>query len=89
MLGRALLQHVYCKVLTLFSDVIEVLVEVLQVVGILLGLKGVVEALLHGIVLLHVLGELKGHSAISWTRPGLKQFDLLEVILVQSSCGVG
>lgn len=89
MLCCAFLQHVNRKVLTLLRNVIEVLVEVLDLVGVLLSLEGVVQTLLHGVVLFHVLGLLEGHGAVGGTRPGLEQLDLLQVILVQSSRGVG
>ena len=88
MLGCALLQHVYREILALLCDVIKVLVKVLKVIGVLFGLEGVVQALLHWVIIINILGKLEGHGAISWTCPGFKQLYLLQVVFVQSSCGV-
>ena len=80
----AFLQHFYGKVLTLLCDIIEVFVKVLDLVGVLLSLESVLQALLHGIVLLDVLRLFESHRAVDWAGASFEQLDLLEIIFVNS-----
>ena len=75
-------QHRDGEVLTFLSDIIEVFIEVLYLVGVLVGLQGVLQTLLHRVVLLHVLGLLESDGAVDGAGPRLEELDLLEVILV-------